>query len=41
MVYLKLDMTRRKRILEQLVRYTQALLSDDLKIEELVDWEDK
>jgi integrase/recombinase XerD len=41
MVYLKLDMSRRKKIQEQLVRYTQALLSEDLKIEELVDWENK
>ena len=41
MVYLKLDMSRRKRIQEQLVRYTQALLSQDLKIEELIDWENK
>ena len=41
MVYLKLDMSRRKRIQEQLARYTQALLSEDLKIEQLVDWENK
>ncbi len=41
MVYLKLDMRSRKRIQKQLIRYTQALLSEDLKIEELIDWENK
>jgi len=41
MVYLKLDMRSKKRIQEQLVRYTQALLSEDLKIEALIDWENK
>jgi len=41
MVYLKLDMRSRKRIQEQLLRYTQRLLSEDLRIEELIDWENK
>jgi site-specific recombinase XerD len=41
MAYLKLDMTRRRRIQEQLVKYTRALLSEDPKIKELIDWENK
>jgi len=41
MVYLRLDMKRRKQIQDQFIKYTQTLLSQDDKIEELIDWENK
>jgi hypothetical protein len=41
MVYLKLDIAHRRRIQKQLVEYTRASLSTDLKLEELIDWDNK
>lgn len=41
MVYLHLDLTRRRQIQEQFIEYTQSALICDPKIEELFDWESK
>ena len=41
MVYLQLDLTRKKEIQEQFIAYAQSVLTTDTKIEELLDWENK
>ena len=41
MVYLQLDLTRKKEIQEQFIAYAQSLITTDPKIEELLDWENK
>jgi hypothetical protein len=41
MVYLKLDLSRRRKIQKDFIEYTQSLLKFDSKIEELLDWENK
>jgi hypothetical protein len=41
MVYLQLDLTRKKEIQEQFTAYAQSLITTDPKIEELLDWENK
>jgi integrase/recombinase XerD len=41
MVYLKLNLSRKKQVQKKFVEYTQSILSDDPKIEELIDWENK
>jgi len=41
MVYLKLDMARKKHIQQQFIQYTQALLSHDQNIDKLIDWKNK
>jgi site-specific recombinase XerD len=41
MVYLQLDLTRKKEIQEQFTAYAQSLITTDTKIEELLDWENK
>ncbi|MEA3222129.1 MAG: tyrosine-type recombinase/integrase [Thermodesulfobacteriota bacterium] len=40
-VYLHLDLTRRREIQNQFIKYTQSVLTHDPKIEELIDWENK
>jgi len=39
MVYLHLDLSRRREIQKKFIQYTQSTLTEDPKIEELVDWE--
>lgn len=41
MVYLQLDLTRKKEIQEQFIAYAQSVLTADPKIDELLDWENK
>ncbi len=41
MVYLKLNLSRKRQVQKKFVEYTQSILSDDPKIEKLIDWENK
>lgn len=39
MVYLHLDLSRKREIQRKFIQYTQSTLTEDPKIDELVDWE--
>ncbi|EKD38294.1 MAG: Integrase family protein [uncultured bacterium] len=41
MIYLQLNLTRKREVQKRFIDYTQTLLPDDRKIEELVDWQNK
>jgi len=41
MVYLHMDLTRRREVQKKFIEYTQSILTHDPKIEELIDWENK
>ena len=41
MVYLHLDLSRPREMQKEMNEYTQSILSQDPKIEELIDWENK
>lgn len=41
MIYLKMEVHHKRDVQKQFMQYTQSLLSDDPKIAELTDWEDK
>ena len=41
MVYLKLNLSRKRQVQKKFVEYARSILSDDPKIEELIDWENK
>lgn len=41
MVYLHMDLKRRRAVQKKFIEYTQSNLSHDTKIEELIDWENK
>ncbi len=41
MVYLKLNLSRKRHVQKKFIKYAQSILSDDSKIEELIDWENK
>ena len=41
MVYLHLDLSRKRQIQEQFMAYAQSVLTTDTKIDELFDWESK
>ena len=41
MVYLHLDLSRKREVQKKFIEYTQSLLSCDSKVTELVDWETK
>jgi site-specific recombinase XerD len=41
MTYLHLDLSRRKQIQKKFIEYTQGILTNDPKIEQLLDWEHK
>ena len=41
MVYLKLDMARKKHIQQQFIQHTQSLLPHDPNIDKLIDWKNK
>ena len=41
MVYLKLDLARKKHIQQQFIQHTQSLLPSDPKIDKLIDWKNK
>lgn len=40
-VYLHLDLQHRQQVQKKFIAYTQALLNQDNKIDELIDWENK
>ena len=40
-IYLQLDLTHRKQVQKKFIDYTQSLLIDDPKIEELIGWENR
>jgi site-specific recombinase XerD len=41
MTYLQMDLTHKRSIQEQFIRYSQSLLNPDPRLEELIDWENK
>lgn len=41
MVYLKMEVHHKREVQKQFLQYTQSVLSDDPKITELANWEDK
>ena len=41
MVYLQLDLTRKKEVQRKFIEYAQSNLHQDPKIDELIDWENK
>ncbi len=41
MVYLKMEMHHKRDVQKQFLQYTQSIISDDPKITELTDWENK
>jgi site-specific recombinase XerD len=41
MIYLHLDLRRKKQVQKAFIEYTKANLSDDPKIDELIDWENR
>jgi site-specific recombinase XerD len=41
MVYLHLDLSRKREIQKRFIEYTQSVLGQDAKIDELIDWENK
>jgi len=41
MVYLQLNLTRKREVQKQFIKYTQSMLPEDPKFEELLDWEKK
>ena len=41
MVYLHLDLGHRQQIQKKFIAYTQSLLNQDDKIDELIEWENK
>ena len=41
MTYLQMDLTHRKHVQKKFIEYMQSKLSDDPKIDELIDWENK
>ncbi|MGB2930514.1 MAG: tyrosine-type recombinase/integrase [Desulfobacterales bacterium] len=41
MVYLQLDLTRKKEVQRKFIEYAQSNLSQDPKIDELIDWKNK
>ena len=41
MIYLHLDLSHRQGIQKKFITHTQSLISQDDKIDELVDWENK
>ena len=41
MVYLHLNISRKKEIQKKFIEYTESRLKQDEKIDELIDWENK
>ena len=41
MIYLKIDLRRKRAVQKKFIEYTRVLLTHDPKIEELIDWENK
>jgi site-specific recombinase XerD len=41
MVYLQMDLTRRREVQKKFLQYTQSILTHDPKIDELIDWQNR
>ena len=41
MIYLNMDLTRKREVQRRFIEYIQSTLAKDTKIEELIDWENK
>ena len=41
MIYLHIDLSRKKEVQKKFIEYTQSVLSSDNKIDELIDWQNK
>ena len=41
MIYLKMDLSRKREIQKSFIKYTQSILQDDSKLNEFIDWENK
>ncbi len=41
MIYLDMDLSRKREVQRRFIEYTQSTLADDKKIEALIDWENK
>ena len=41
LIYLSMDLTRKREVQHKFIEYTQSTISQDTKIEELIDWENK
>ena len=41
MVYLKMEMRQKREVQKQFLRHTQSSLSEDAKVAEIVDWDNK
>jgi len=41
MIYLNMDLTRKREVQRKFIEYTQSTIAQDTKIEELIDWENK
>jgi site-specific recombinase XerD len=41
MIYLKLDLSRRRKVQKRFIKYTETILKKDPKIDELIDWNNK
>jgi len=39
MIYLKLDLSRRREVQKRFIKYTETILKNDPKIDELIDWD--
>jgi site-specific recombinase XerD len=41
MAYLHMDLSRKRQVQKKFIEYTQSAITDDPKIDELIDWENK
>ncbi len=41
MIYLKLDIVRKREIQDEFIKHTQSVLSQDVELNKLIDWENK
>jgi hypothetical protein len=41
MIYLDMDLSRKREVQRRFIEYTKSTLADDTKIEALIDWENK
>jgi len=41
MIYLNMDLSRKREVQRRFIEYTQSTIAEDTKIEELIDWENK
>ncbi len=41
MIYLRLDLSRKRNIQKEFIEYTQSRIAVDPKLDELIDWKNK